>query len=110
MKKKKNWKDGIVYSTDPEHRFPSNDVELNTPDPSQQELRIVIDRKHRGGKTVTLVSGFIGRQQDLEELSKKLKSYCGTGGSAKDNEIIIQGDHKEKLLQWLLKNGYKKTR
>ena len=106
---KKNKPDtrGFVYSTDPNFSFEeeqSNDVTL----PSvQQKLKIRLDTKNRAGKAVTLVTGFSGTDEDLQDLGKKLKSFCGTGGSAKDGEIIVQGDQREKVLQWLIKNGYK---
>jgi translation initiation factor 1 len=73
-------------------------------------MKILLDTKQRAGKVVTLITGFVGTAQDLEDLCKKLKSFCGTGGSAKDGEIILQGDHRAKVLQWLQKNGYTKTR
>ena len=110
-KKNKNDKHGFVYSTDPNFRF-ENDEEQSaeTLPAKQQKLKIRLDTKHRGGKAVTLIEGFIGREEDLEELGKKLKNYCGTGGSAKDSQIIIQGDQRDKVLQWLLKNGYSGAR
>ena len=77
---------------------------------ADQKLKIRLDTKQRAGKAVTLVEGFIGQEQDLEDLGKKLKGFCGTGGSAKDREIIVQGDQRDKVLQWLLKNGYTKTK
>jgi len=99
---------GLVYSTDPDFKLPEDeDGEQQTIDPSQQKLKIRLDTKHRAGKAVTLVVGFIGTAADMEELGKKLKSFCGTGGSVKDGEIIVQGDNRDKVLQWLLKNGYK---
>ena len=78
--------------------------------PASQKIKIVLDTKHRGGKAVTLVRGFIGKEADIEEMGKKLKNFCGTGGSVKDKEIIIQGDQRDKVLQWLLKNGYKNSK
>ncbi len=106
---KKNKPDtrGFVYSTDPNFSFEEEQSTAETLLPAQQKLKVRLDTKHRAGKAVTLVDGFIGKVEDLEELGKKLKSFCGTGGSAKDGEIIVQGDQREKVLQWLMKNGYK---
>jgi translation initiation factor 1 len=106
---KKNKPDtrGFVYSTNPDFNFETGDnTPLETLTPAQQKLRIKLETKHRGGKTVTLITGFTGTEADLEILGKALKNFCGTGGSAKDREIIIQGDQRDKILQWLLKNGY----
>ena len=112
MSKKKNQSlGGLVYSTDPNFKLPDeNFEEQETIDPSHQKLKIRLDTRHRAGKAVTLVEGFIGTTADLEELGKKLKSFCGTGGSVKDREIIVQGDNREKILQWLQKNGYKNAK
>jgi translation initiation factor 1 len=109
---KKNKPDtrGFVYSTDPNFSFEEEQSAIETLSPSQQKLKVKLDTKHRAGKAVTLVDGFAGKEEDLEELGKKLKSFCGTGGSAKDGEIIVQGDQRGKVLQWLIKNGYKQTR
>jgi translation initiation factor 1 len=109
---KKNKPDtrGFVYSTDPNFKFEEEQNLNETPLPAQQKLKIRLDTRHRAGKAVTLVEGFIGKEEDLEELGKKLKSFCGTGGSAKDREIIVQGDQREKVMQWLLKNGYKNVK
>ena len=109
---KKNKPDnrGFVYSTDPSFSFEEDHENIDTLPASQQKLKVRLDTKHRAGKAVTLVEGFVGQRQDLEDLGKKLKSFCGTGGSAKEGEIIIQGDQREKVLQWLLKNGYSKTK
>lgn len=109
---KKNKPDnrGFVYSTDPAFSFEENKENIDTLPAAQQKLKVRLDTKHRAGKAVTLVEGFVGQEQDLEDLGKKLKSFCGTGGSAKDGEIIVQGDQREKVLQWLLKNGYSKTK
>ena len=106
---KKNKPDsrGFVYSTDPDFRFEEESNNTETLPAAQQKLRIKLETKHRAGKSVTLVEGFVGKEEDLEDLGKKLKAYCGTGGSAKDGEIIVQGDQREKVLQWLQKNGYK---
>jgi translation initiation factor 1 len=106
MSKKKPDSKGFVYSTDPNFRFEEENENVETLPPAQQKLRIRLDTKRRAGKAVTLVEGFTGRDEDLQELGKKLKTFCGTGGSAKDGEIIVQGDQREKLVQWLTKNGY----
>jgi len=105
-KKKKPDNRGFVYSTDPGFSFQPEEKDLETLLPARQILRIRLDTKHRAGKAVTLIQGFIGKETDLADLGKNLKNYCGTGGSAKDGEIIIQGDQTGKVLQWLVKNGY----
>lgn len=109
-KKNKPDKQGFVYSTDPSFSF-EQEEEKNaiTLPSSQQALRIILDTKHRAGKAVTIVYGFKGTEDDLEQLGKKLKTFCGTGGAIKDGEIIIQGDQRDKILQWLQKNDYKKA-
>jgi translation initiation factor 1 len=112
MAKKNNPdKNGYVYSTNSDFQFENeNDEAKDTLSASQQKLKIRLDNKRRGGKTVTLVEGFIGKDDDLQTLGKSLKNYCGTGGSAKDGEIIIQGDQREKVYQWLIKNDYKSVK
>ena len=109
-KKNKPDSKGFVYSTDPDFRFEEEQQTLQTLPPEQQKLRVWLDTKQRAGKAVTLITGFVGTNDDMEDLGKKLKNACGTGGSAKDGEIIIQGDQREKVMQWLLKNGYKNSK
>ena len=105
--KKFNSLSGLVYSTDPNFKIEEEQVEsTETLVPAQQKLKVRLDKKHRAGKMVTLVDGFVGKDEDREEIGKKLKTFCGTGGSVKDGEIIVQGDNRDKVLQWLLKNGY----
>lgn len=109
MSKKKS-SGGIVYSTDPNYTYASDDAAVVTLVPDQQPLRVRTDTKQRAGKVVTLVEGFAGTEDDLEQLGKQLKSICGTGGAVKDGVVIIQGNHADKILQWLLKQGYKLAR
>ena len=98
---------GFVFSTDPNFKFEAaDDLVQETLPSAQQKLKIKLDTKHRAGKAVTLTNGFVGTEADLEDLGKKLKNFCGTGGSVKDGAIIIQGDQRDKVLQWLQKNGY----
>lgn len=98
---------GVVYSTNPDFQYQYDDVqEEETLAPQSQKLRVRIERNHRGGKTVTVVTGFVGTDADMQDLGKKLKSACGVGGSAKDGEIIVQGEQREKVVATLLKLGY----
>lgn len=98
---------GLVYSTDPNFKPTAEKArEEETLLPAQQKLKVRLDTKHRAGKAVTLVEGFIGTIADKDDLGRKLKTFCGTGGSVKDGEIIVQGDNRDKVLQWLLKNSY----
>ena len=109
-KKQKPDNRGIVYSTDPSFKPDEDHSSEQTLAASAQKLRISLDKRNRAGKAVTLVEGFKGTEDALQELGKSLKTFCGTGGSAKDMEIIVQGDQRDKVLQWLLKNGYNKSR
>jgi translation initiation factor 1 len=111
MAKKKLYNSGgIVYSTAPNFQPRHEEENENFLLPDEQLLKVVLDKKHRGGKIVSIIKGFSMKEDEIETIAKKLKTFCGSGGSAKDNEIIIQGDHREKILQWLLKNGYSKAR
>ena len=98
----------IVYSTNPDfqYRYDAPEEQTTLP-PAKQDLRVMLDRKRRAGKSVTLITGFVGTQDDLESLSKELKTKCGVGGSAKDGEILVQGDFRDKIMQLLLQKGYK---
>ena len=107
MSKKKNI-EGVVYSTNPEFNYNIiSKTDSATLPPNQQNLRVLLDKKNRGGKIVTLVTGFIGKEEDLEIVGKMLKSKCGVGGSVKDGEIIIQGDFRDRILDLLIKSNYK---
>ena len=111
MTKKINSLSGLVYSTDPNFKIEEDEnLEEQTILPAEQKIKIRLDKKHRGGKMVTLIENFTGKNADKEELGKKLKTVCGTGGSVKDGEILVQGDNRDKVLQWLLKNGYKNSK
>lgn len=99
---------GVVYSTNPDYQYQYDEApEAATLPPDRQRLRVSLDRHHRGGKTVTLVTGFVGSDDDLQTLGRMLKAKCGVGGSAKDGEIIIQGDQQEKVRQALAAAGYR---
>ena len=113
MAKSNDWKkrEGVVYSTNSDFQF--NYSQSDTPatlPPQQQNLKVLLDKSMRAGKQVTLVTGFVGGSDDLETLGKMLKSKCGVGGSVKDGEVLIQGDHRDKIVQLLQKEGYKAKR
>ncbi len=112
MAKQHKNREGVVYSTNPEFAYQAADsaAEVPTAAPDKQPLRVQIDRRQRGGKEVTLVAGFVGTDADLQTLGKLLKTKCGVGGSAKDGEILIQGDVRDKVVALLLKEGYVKAR
>ncbi|MBC7922798.1 MAG: translation initiation factor [Ferruginibacter sp.] len=101
-------REGVVYSTDPAFAYPQTTPEATvTLLPAQQNLKVTLDKKARAGKQVTLVTGFQGTEKDLEELTKKLQSKCGSGGGCKNGEILLQGDFRDKVVQWLVSEGYR---
>jgi translation initiation factor 1 len=106
-KEKNKGTGGFIYSTDPRFNFNEPDPQEESIPPKQQDLRVMLDKKNRSGKAVTLITGFLGKDDDLESLGKLLKTKCGSGGTVKDGEILIQGDFRQKILQILLSSGYK---
>ncbi|MES2777173.1 MAG: translation initiation factor [Bacteroidota bacterium] len=110
-KPKLNSFSALVFSTDPDFKLePDEQENVETLPPAQQLLKVQLETKHRAGKAVTLITGFVGIDADMEDLGKKLKTFCGTGGSVKDGEIIVQGDHRDKVMVWLGKNGFTKAK
>lgn len=112
MGKKQKRKIGVVYSTDPDfsYQYENTEEEVATLPADKQKLKVRIDKRRRKGKTVTLIEGFVGTETDLKALGKQLKTKCGVGGSAKDGEILLQGDFKTKVVTWLKNLGYSKAR
>lgn len=111
--KNNDWKDrlNVVYSTNPDFNYAYEETaETDTVDKSQQKLRVGIEKKGRGGKTVTIVKGFVGTEDDLKELGRLLKNRCGVGGSVKDGEILIQGDLRQRVIDLLKADGYSQTK
>ena len=111
MKKKKKKRIDVVYSTNPDYSYEHDeDQEMETLPPQEQLLYVSLDKKNRSGKAVSLVEGFVGSKDDLKKLSKTLKQACGVGGNEKDGDILIQGDHRNKVVDLLEKAGYKVKR
>ncbi|MEE1142532.1 MAG: translation initiation factor [Bacteroidales bacterium] len=108
MSKKNSNRIGVVYSTNPDFEYEEiEELEEETLPNNQQKLYVQLDKKQRAGKQVTLITGFVGRSEDLERLGKELKNKCGVGGSVKDNEILLQGDFRQKVIDYLMQKDYK---
>ncbi len=108
-----DWKDKLkfAYSTNPDYKPEEDNIQpFETLDPSKQDIRVWLEKKNRGGKVVSIISGFVGSEDDLKELGKTLKTRCGVGGSVKDGEIIIQGDFRDRIIAILSEQGYKKVK
>jgi len=110
MSKKKANSSGIVYSTNPDFKMEEENTPQESLPPKQQRLKVRLDTRQRAGKAVTLVEGFIGPADQLEDLGRQLKTHCGTGGSVKDGEILVQGDQRDKMTQWLIAKGFTATK
>ena len=111
MSNKNKHLQGVVYSTDPQFKYESGEEEhKDTLDHQKQQLRVRIEKQHRGGKTVTVIDGFIGKEEDRQALGKLLKQKCGSGGSVKDGLILIQGEMKERVVKLLHELGFKNSR
>lgn len=114
MKDSSDWKSrlNVVYSTNPDFKYEeeNDQEEMDTIAPGKQMLRVLLDKKNRSGKSVTLITGFVGSEEDLKALGKQLKTKCGVGGSVKDGEILIQGEFREKVVSLLIEMGYSKAR
>ena len=108
MSKKNSNRIGVVYSTNPDFEYEEiEELEEETLPNNQQKLYVQLDKKQRAGKQVTLVTGFVGKREDLERLGKESKNKCGVGGSVKDNEILLQGDFRQKVIDYLIQKDYK---
>ncbi|MBO7225292.1 MAG: translation initiation factor [Bacteroidales bacterium] len=108
MSKKNSNRIGVVYSTNPDFEYEEiEELEEETLPNNQQKLYVQLDKKQRAGKQVTLITGFVGRSEDLEKLGKELKNKCGVGGSVKNNEILLQGDFRQKVIDYLVQKDYK---
>jgi translation initiation factor 1 len=109
MSKKNKGGGGFVFSTNPDFKIQTDDDPIDALAPEQQQLRIWLQRI-KGNKEATIIKGYIGPDTDLEDLAKTLKNKCASGGNAKEGEIILQGDHRDKVLKYLLDNGYSKSK
>ena len=110
MSRKKSNSSGIVYSTNPDYKIEEESTPTESLTPKQQKLKVRLDTRQRAGKAVTLVEGFAGPAEELDALGRQLKTHCGTGGSVKDGEILIQGDQRDKITQWLIAKGFTSTK